>query len=308
MAAPLVNQKILVTGPTGQVALPLTKSLAKQNRVTGIARFSDPKLKAELESAGVRCLTADLVAGDFSQVPDDFDYVLNLAVARSAKPDFESDLRSNAESAGLLLAHCRKARAILHCSSTAVYQAAGHHVLREEDPLGDNHRAMMPTYSIAKIAAEVVVRTAARQFEVPTVIARLNTPYGNNGGWMYYHLEMMKHGVPIPVFDDPRPSKYTPIHEDDILATLPGLLAAASVPATIVNWCGQDHVAIEEWCAYLGELTGLTPKFEYTRQTLDSVMSSNERMQKLAGPCRVDWKEGLRRMVLAKCPEYLVQR
>ncbi len=305
MAAPLVNQKILVTGPTGQVALPLTKSLAKQNRVTGVARFSNPKLKAELEAAGVRCLSADLVAGDFKDVPDDFDYVLNLAVARSAKPDFESDLRSNAESAGLLLAHCRKAKAFLHCSSTAVYQAAGHSVLREEDALGDNHRVMMPTYSIAKIAAEVVVRTAARQFGVKTVITRLNTPYGNNGGWMYYHLEMMKHGVEIPVFDDPRPSQYTPIHEDDIFATLPGLLAAACVPATIVNWCGQEHVAIEEWCAYLGELTGLTPKFKVTHQTLDSVMSSNERMQKLAGPCRVGWKDGLRQMVEAKRPEYL---
>ena len=39
-----------------------------------------------------------------------------------------------------------------------------------------------------KIAAEAAVRTAARLFDVPTVIARLNTPYGETGGWPYYHL------------------------------------------------------------------------------------------------------------------------
>ena len=67
----------------------------------------------------------------------------------------------------------------------------------ETDPLGDNHRVMMPTYSIAKISAEAVVRTMARQFDVPTVIARLNTPYGETGGWPYYHLLMMKNGVAL---------------------------------------------------------------------------------------------------------------
>ena len=55
--------------------------------------------------------------------------------------------------------HCRTRPAFLHCSSTAVYQPAGPHPLAETDPLGDNHRVMMPTYSIAKIAAEVVART-----------------------------------------------------------------------------------------------------------------------------------------------------
>ena len=35
---------------------------------------------------------------------------------------------------------------------------------------------MMPTYCISKIAAEAVVRTTWRIFELPTTIARLNVP------------------------------------------------------------------------------------------------------------------------------------
>ena len=45
----------------------------------------------------------------------------------------------------------------------------------------------METYSIAKIAAEAVARYGARRFELPTTIARLTVPYGDNGGWPAIH-------------------------------------------------------------------------------------------------------------------------
>jgi nucleoside-diphosphate-sugar epimerase len=247
----------------------------------------------------------DLGEGDFSALPDDFDYVLNLAVARSPEPDFDGDLRTNAEAVGLLMAHCRNAKAFLHCSTTGVYHPKGHEPIVETDPLGDNHRVMMPTYSIVKIAAEAVARTEARQLGLPTIITRLNTPYGNNGGWMYYHLLMMKNGVEIPVHTD-SPSVYTPIHEDDIIEIFPALLEHAKVPAEIVNVCGQEHVSIEEWCAYMGELCGLEPRLVRTETTLESVVSDNAKQQQLVGPTKVGWQEGLRRMIEARHPDWLL--
>jgi len=301
------DQKILITGPTGQVALPVALAMARENEVWGAARFSDAAARKRLEDAGVHCVAMDLGDGDFAGLPADFDYVLNLAVAKSPDGNFDADLRANGEATGLLMSHCRRARAFLHCSTTGVYQPAGHHVFRETDPLGDNHRVMMPTYSIAKISTEVVARTACRELRLPTTIARLCVPYGDNGGWPFYHLMMMKGGVAIPVHPD-RPSRYTLIHEDDIIAMIPGLLRAASVPATIVNWAGQQHVSIEEWCAYLGELTGLEPRFEVTDKALDSVQVDTTRLQELVGPAKVSWEEGLRRMVAARAPELLRKR
>ena len=297
------GQKILVTGPTGMVAGAVAGALTEKNEVWGIARFRDESKKSALEAAGVTCVKLDLEDGDFSDLPQDFDYVLNFAVAKPK--DFDTALRVNAESPLLLMAHCRNAKAFLHCSSTGVYEADGHTVFTEDSPLGDNHRVMMPTYSISKIAAEATVRSGARLFELPTVIARLNTPYGGTiGGYPYIHPMMMKAGAVIRLHSD-APSQYTLFHEDDIVRTLPGLLEAASIPATIVNWCGQEHVSIEEWCAYFSELTGFEPKFEQTDETLRSVITSNAKMQGIVGPAEVHWKDGLRRMLESQHPDWI---
>jgi nucleoside-diphosphate-sugar epimerase len=113
------GSKILITGPTGQVATPIAKALAADNEVWGIARFTDTTARDGLEKAGVRCEKANLADGDFSAIPSDFDYVINLAVAKSGR--WDKDLAANAESVGLLMAHCPDAKAFLHCSSAAVY-------------------------------------------------------------------------------------------------------------------------------------------------------------------------------------------
>ena len=295
--AVLTDQKIIVTGPTGQVALPVTVALAEHNEVIGLARFRDPDARAQLEAAGVTCIETNLAAGDFSSVPSAVDYVLNLAVVKSNRWDI--DLAANAESAGLLMQHCAGAKAMLHCSSTGVYQPAGRHELAETDALGDNHRVMMETYSIAKIAAEVVVRTSARLFDLPTTIARLNVPYGDNGGWPAFHLAMIEAGQPVPVHPD-RPNRFNPIHEDDIIRMIPAMLEAASVPATIVNWGGIDPVDLEEWCEFLGGIVGKDATFVETDATIGGVTVDTSKMVQLAGPTTVGWQDGLRRMVAAR--------
>ncbi|HWW45818.1 MAG TPA: NAD(P)-dependent oxidoreductase [Acidimicrobiia bacterium] len=301
-APPLTGQKILVTGPTSQVALPVTLALAPDNDVWGIARFTDAAARARLDDAGVTCVAADLATTDFRDLPSDFDYVLNFAVAKGGDDDWDRDVAANAESVGLLIGHCRAANAVLHCSSTAVYQHQGpDHELTETDALGDNHRVMFPTYSLAKIAAEAVARTAAREHGVPTTIARLNVPYGDNGGWPAWHVLFMQSGAPIQLHPE-RPNRFNPIHEDDIVAALPALLAAASVPATIVNWGGEPS-SIEEWCGMLAELTGLEARFDETPHTLGSVTIDRHKLLDLAPAPRVSLDDGLRRMVAARFPD-----
>jgi len=298
------GRKILVTGPTGQVGFPVARAFAKSNEVWGVARFSDAAKRQALEEAGVRCVSLDLEKGEFTGLPRDFDYVLHLGVFRAAGDDFDLDFRNNAEGTGRLMSHCRDAKGFLHVSSTAVYQSAGHAPLTETSPLGDNHRVMMTTYSITKIATEAVVRFAAREFGLPTVICRLCVPYGDNGGWPYYHLLAMKHGAAIQVHEN-KPSIYSLIHEDDIIRTIPALLGTASVPANIVNWGGNEKVSIEEWTAYIGELTGLAPRLDYTRDCLESVVIDDTKLRAAAGPLQVHWKDGIRRMITARNPEWL---
>ncbi len=294
------DAKILITGPTGQLAAPIARALAADNEVWGIARFSNGAAREELEQVGVRCVPINLAAGEFGDLPTDFDYVLNLAVAKSG--NWGVDLAANAESVGLLMAHCRGAKAFLHCSSTAVYDPPDDEPRTERAALGDNHKPIFPTYSISKIAGEVVARSMARVLEVPTTIARLNLPYGDNGGWPYFHMEMMLAGMPIPV-PPGGPARYNPIHEDDIIATLPKLLAVASVPATTVNWAGDQTVSLQDWCTYLGSLIGREPVFEESELALSGVPTDVTRMRELVGGTAVDWRDGMRQMATKFHPE-----
>jgi UDP-glucuronate 4-epimerase len=294
------DAKILITGPTGQVASPIAQALAADNEVWGIARFTNAAAREALETAGVRCETVNLAAGDFSGIPSDFDYVLNLAVAKSG--NWDTDLAANAESVGLLMAHCRNAKAFLHCSSGAVYDPPDDEPRTEHAALGDNHKPLFPTYSISKIAGETVARTMARVLGVPTTIARLNVPYGDNGGWPFYHMEMMLAGIPIPV-PAGGPACYNPIHQDDIIATIPKLLEVASIPATTLNWCGEQTVSLQEWCGYLGSLVGKEPVFAESAQALRGNPTDPSLMRELVGATTVDWQDGLRRMVAKFHPE-----
>ncbi|HEY7052033.1 MAG TPA: NAD(P)-dependent oxidoreductase [Mycobacterium sp.] len=294
------GSKILITGPTGQVAGPVARALAAANEVWGIARFHDAAARKALEDAGVRCETVNLALGDFTGLPADFEYVVNMAVAKSG--NWDKDLGANAESVGLLMAHCRSAKAFLHCSSAAVYDPPDDEPRTERAALGDNHRFLFPTYSISKIAGEVVARSMARTLGLPTIIARLNVPYGDNGGWPYFHMEMMLSGVPIPV-PPGGPARYNPIHEDDIVATIPKLLEAASVPATTVNWAGEQTVSLQEWCTYLGSLVGREPVFEESDQALRGNQVDVTRMRELIGATTVDWRDGMRRLAVKFHPE-----
>ncbi len=284
---------VLVTGATGQVAFPVALGLAAEHRVTALARFRDATKRAALEAAGVTCVEVDLARPDLSAVPRGVDHLANFAVVKSGRWDL--DLNANAEGLGLLVEHVRPG-SLLHCSSTGVYQPAGAHRLVETDPLGDNHRPIMETYSISKIAAEVVARHAARQWGIPTTIARLNVPYGDEGGWPAFHLAMLRAGQPVPVHPD-RPNLFNPIHHDDIVRMVPGLLDVATTPATILNWGGIEQVALEDWCALLAADAGVEATFVETEATIGGVTIDTTRMVELVGPTRIDWRDGMRRLV-----------
>ena len=303
------GEKVLVIGCTGQVAQPVAKSLACHNEVWGIARFSNSKARQDLEGAGVNCRPVDLAHPDLSALPSDFSYLLNFSVARTGS--WPQDLDVNAGALGRIMEHWRDARALLHCSTVGVYQPQADHLYGEDDPLGDNHRVwektlpFLSTYSISKIAAEMMVRFGSRRWDLPSVIGRLGVPYGDKGGWPSLHLDMMQSGAPIEVHPD-RPNRFNPIHEDDLIASIPALLSAARVPPLVVNWGGPES-SIEEWCGILGELTGIEPRFVETEDTIAGIPADLSKVATVAGSLdSVSLRDGLRDMVAARRPHLLL--
>lgn len=291
----LENRRIVVAGCTGQVGEPVATALAASgNEVHGIARFKDPAARRRMEAAGVVCHAVDLTDPDLGSVPAEVDYLLNFAVAKTGR--WDKDLAANAEAAGHLMSHLRNASAVLHCSTTAVYAPTGGEPMSEDSALGrDHHQNLLPTYSTAKTAAEAVARFAAREFSLPTTIARLCVPYGDEGGWPAFHLMMALASQAIPVHPDG--SRYNPIHHDDVIAQVPALLDAATLDTTTLNWGSDEVVSVEEWTRYICEVAAAPePDFEVSEFTIPSAVIDADAVRNVVGPCSVSWKEGFRRL------------
>src|SRR5262245_49380612 len=299
----LRGKRILVTGPAGQIAFPLARELARHNEVWGVARFSQPGSKERVEKAGVRACEVDLAAPDWRRLPESFDYLLHLAVFQQPGNDYDRALRVNAEGTGLLMSRYRRARACLVVSTCGVYASPAdpRHAIREGDPLGVTAQPYSPTYPVSKIAEEGVARCACREWELPTTIARMNVSYGPNGGLPAYQFEAILAGAPVLV-QPGRASVCNPIDERDIEAQVPGLLEVATVPARILNWSGDDAVEVEEYCRWMAGLAGLPVRFEEGSDGIHHYRLDNSERQKLLGPCKVSWREGLRDMIAARHP------
>ncbi len=297
----LADEKILITGPAGQIAFPLASYLARDNEVWGIARFGTEGSRERVESAGVRTVVCDLAAGDFGGLPHDFTYIVHLAAFQGPGLDYDEAIRVNAEGTGLLLAHLagqgrRRPKAVLVMSTHSIYKPHDdyEHVYGEKDPLGDVNATHCPTYSVSKIAEEAVARSCARALELPTVITRMNAAYGATGGLPVLHMDAIVGGQPVVTRWDP--CLYMPIHQDDINAQTESLLAAASVPATIVNWAGDEVVSVQQWSAYAGELAGVQAEViaKEIPGTLRGSIADISKRVNITGPCQVHWKDGMR--------------
>lgn len=301
----LSGEKILVTGAAGNIAKPLSAYLAADNEVWGVARFTRPGSREEMEALGVHTQPCDLAEGDYSALPDDFTYVLHLAAVTSGDASYDEAIRVNAEATGLLLAHCRRAKAALVMSTHSVYKPVDDpmHVFLETDPLGDVNSAGTPTYSVAKIGQEAVARTCARLFDLPVIIARMNAAYTPYAGLPAMHAAAVVEGRQVVTRWDP--CTYSLIHQDDINRQAAALLDAAAVPAPIVNWAGDDWASVQDYCAFVGELVGRPADVvvNYPPNTLRGSIASNERRIALTGPCQVDWREGMRRNVTERWPD-----
>ena len=292
----IAGEKILVTGVSGNVAHPLALHLASDNDVWGIARFADPARRRELDDAGITTRAVDLGAGDLSAIPDDFTYVLHLAWTRADLSQLETSLRTNVEGAGLVLQHCRRAKAALVMSGMGIYSPSGDpwHAYTETDPIGRAATAYAPTSPASKLGLEAVARFCARAFDLPVTITRLNTFMGVPESFPGMHIAAVLAGRPIVAPFDPNP--HSPIHVDDMVWQLESLLDAASTTACITNWCGDEVTTAQAWVEWTSEWSGRPGTLEVHEVPCAPTgsMADPTRRQSITGPCRTDFRASFR--------------
>ncbi len=302
----LEGVKVLVTGATGQVARPIAEQLNANNEVWAAARFSDPTAKEELEAQGINTVFFSIGEADLSHLPD-VDYVIHCGCNTDPKTP-EDGMSQNAEGTGFLMQRYKDVKAFFHMSSSSVYGLTEDpaEVVNEDAQLG-GFASYSPHYAMSKQSTEAVVRFQARALNLPTIIARLDVAYGTkgHGGAPMALVQFMQHGIPYHMAEAGK-SYCSPIYEDDIVEQVQGLLMNAAVPAPIVNLGGDEAVAMEDMLDYIAELTGLTPTVETKAMaTWQMTVLDNTRRKEMAGPCKVSWKDGIKRALEISYPALL---
>ncbi|WP_327391612.1 MULTISPECIES: NAD(P)-dependent oxidoreductase [unclassified Streptomyces] len=299
------GKKILVTGGTGQVARPVAEALAADNEVWCLGRFGDLAARKALEEQGARTLTWDMATDDLEDLPRDFTHVLHSAVHRGDGQDFGETARVNAVGTARLMTHCAAAEAFLYVSSGVVYNRADRtHRYREDDPLGAT-APWLPTYPIAKLSAEGVVRGLAEALSLPAVIARLNIAYGpyGHGGVPMILFNEMRAGQPCAV---PREGQNycNLLHTDDVVRQVPLLWEAARAPARVVNWGGDEEVGITDLLEHMSALTGVPVRLERNDYSRETAIFDHDVRRGLIGDCSVGWRTGIARTLAELFEEY----
>jgi nucleoside-diphosphate-sugar epimerase len=290
--AQLSGRRVLVTGASGLVAFPVAVELAKTNEVHAVARFSDPEQKRELEAAGVRTIAFDLAEEDLSPLPRSMDVVINYAVLG---PDHDQVYNVNAAAAGRLARRYRDCEAFVHGSTGSLYRYQGERPLREDDPYGLH--ASTEAYAASKIAAEILLRHLAEDYDMPTVLVRIFSFYGPRGGGVTQRVDQVARGEPVSVYPGVR-NVHTPMYEDDYVEKTIAAVGIAGTPAETVNLGGTDPVTTQDYCEMAGELLGVKPMFAENSRAWP-IWADTAKMERLLGPCRVSVREGVRRVVEA---------
>jgi nucleoside-diphosphate-sugar epimerase len=293
------GEKILVTGASGTIGRRLATFLAGENDVWGVARFADaadPR-RAELEAAGVTTHPVDLGSGDFDGIPEDFTYVLHLGWIRADLAHLQDAMRVNVEGTGLLLEHCRRAKAALVMSSMAVYSAHEDpwHLFGEDDPIGQSSTGQTASSSPAsKLGAESVARFCARAFDLPVVIPRLNVFHGTADSYPARHISSVLAGRPMLAPNDPSP--HSPIHVEDMKVQLEAMFDAASTNAYVVNWCGDDVSTAQEWIRDASAWSGKEGNLIVSAVPGGPVGAAADPARRLSitGPCTTTFPESFR--------------
>jgi nucleoside-diphosphate-sugar epimerase len=187
----------------------------------------------------------------------------------------------------------------VYCSTGSIYGYRGKRPLTEADGPGVPLRA---NYSFSKVAGEAVCTWVAEHFQIPLTIIRICSTYGPLGGAPADRLDAMLRGDPVRLHPD-KPNLYNPIYEDDYVELGIRAMQIARTPPIVVNWAGSETVSVEDYCAYMGELVGVEPIFEYTSEAHTPLWPDVSYMHEVLGHTRIPWREGFRRMVEARHPE-----
>jgi nucleoside-diphosphate-sugar epimerase len=287
----LSGKRVLVTGASGLVALPVARELAKNNEVFAVARYSNPEQRRLIEEAGAKAVAFDLAEEDLSPLPKSVDVVINYAVLPPNFGNMAYDV--NTGGTGRLARKYRDAEAFVHGSTGSLYEYQGERPLREDDPYGLHSAG--ENYAASKIGAEYLLRHLSEDYDLPVTIVRIFSFYGPRGGGVTQRVDQVLRGEPVSVYPGVK-NMHTPLYEDDYVEKTIAAAGIAKVGCEIVNVGGSEAVTTQDYCRMAGEMVGKEPIFVENGKSWP-IWADTTKMEKLLGPSKVSVREGVRRII-----------
>ena len=273
-----------VGGKMGPTLARMAKRAAPERRVIGVARFSDPALKAALEGHGVECIACDLLEREALQrLPNVADGVRNLVFMAGHK----FGAAGNASltwmmnvGVPMMVAETFRDMRIVSFSTACVYP-----FVPVDGPGADEQVPATPPpgdYANSCVGRERMFEYGSRSHGTPGRMVRLSYAIDMRYGVLYDVASTVFAGAPL----DLTMGHADVIWQGDANEQALRLLAHCTVPATPINVTGPRHTSIRWLAGEFGRRFGRTPLFS-GQEAPTAWLEDTTRAQALFGPPRV---------------------
>ncbi|WLD14566.1 NAD-dependent epimerase/dehydratase family protein [Planctellipticum variicoloris] len=242
-------------GPTlARMAVLASEAAGTKRRVFGVARFSDPAVRANLEQHGVETIQADLLDPAALAALPDAPLALYMAGRKFGSSGQESlTWAMNAWLPGLVCQRYAGSR-ILAFSTGNVYgnSPVVNGGSRETDPV-----APVGEYAMSCLGRERIFEHFSQIAGTPVALLRLNYACELRYGVLVDLALKVYRGEPV----DLTMGHFNVIWQADANAAALAAFSLATSPASVLNLTGPETLSVRQICEQFGQLFGRPPVF-----------------------------------------------
>jgi len=273
-----------VGGKMGPTLARMAKRAAPGKRVIGVARFTDPSLRASLEENGVECLPCDLLDRDaLERLPNADDGVRNIVFMAGHKfgaADNAALTWMMNVGVPMMVAQTFRNARIVSFSTACVYPfvpvdgPGASEATPATPPSGD--------YANSCVGRERMFEYGSRKYGTPGRAVRLSYAIDMRYGVLHDVAKAVHAGVTL----DLTMGHADVIWQGDANDQSLRLLAHCTTPTTPINITGPSHTSIRWLAQEFGRRLGRTPQFSGTEAPTAWLEDTSE-SQRLLGQPRV---------------------
>lgn len=290
-----IKGDILVLGVSGKMgpslarlAVEASAASGSERRVMGVARFTEPGVRDELERGGIETFACDLVDRKAVEALPDAPNVVYMAGRKfGTATDQAATWATNAYLAGVVAERFRQAR-IVAFSTGNVYPLSP---VEGDGPREDDPPGPVGEYAAAALGRERILQFFATRNGTPMAILRLNYAVEPRYGVVRDLADQVMAGTAI----DLAMGYANLIWQRDANAIALRALEHCDTPPLILNVTGRPAASIRELAVRIGRRLGIEPRFAGT-EAPTALLSDASRCETMFGPAPTSLDEMIRRV------------